>query len=408
VSSFPLSCGATIGVLSRDNEKLGPSWHTWSVHNTSATSRAADRLRCELSLSAPHRAETIVLALQPILRRIKRQINRKRSSSLECVCVPPSSNSGKADAENQQDLLSSPRPSHDDNLFSFVYTKSRCSRKAVPDHETQLLYEYHTKPLRKVWRRNSMKKLGWSPKNTLILEDTPQNCVSNYGNALYIRTYDVTDLGRQDMALLVLQAFLDRLRHVEDVRTIEKRDWERLCASTLKQTPHPLMHAMSAPTVTLCHSIATPRTPRCQSSSGPSTSSDGGMYAAILTPRTRNTSKYNPIAHHHNAFYDAEHSSSEEEESDFSCDNNSDDADTDDDSSSNDSEIRSPPTTDSDSDTEDDFELITPRRRSGSLDLPSAPHHHSGAEKPVLPFQGFKLRTGLPNHGKDSALDAVL
>ena len=353
-----------------------------------------------------HRAETIVLAFQPLLRRIKRQINRKRTSSLECVCVPPTHNPGKCETVLDEDGICSPRPS-DNDMFSFVFTKSKCSRKAVPDYETQLLYEYHTKPLRKVWRRRSMRKLGWSPKNTLILEDTPQNCVSNYGNALYIRTFDVTDIGRSDSALLILQAFLDRLRHVEDVRTIEKRDWERLCASTVKQTPHPFKHAVSAPSVSeaIRQQRATAITPRSGGAAAPAghtsgSNSDGGMYAAILTPRSRNAYKYNPVTHHHNGFYTAEQSESDDDDdsSDFDCENDSSSND-DLSESSHDSELASPSSSQSERDTDEDVQLITPRLRSASLDLPLGP---TAQDKPILPFEGFKLRARLPNRGKSS------
>lgn len=132
-------------------------------------------------------------------------------------------------------------------MFSFVFTKDRCTRKAVMDESTRLLYEYHTKPLRKVWKRASYQRAGWNASNTLILEDTPQNCVDNYGNALYIRTFDAMETRKADSALLILQAFLDRLRDVPDVRTAEKRNWERLCASAASRRPAPLRHAKSAP-----------------------------------------------------------------------------------------------------------------------------------------------------------------
>jgi hypothetical protein len=223
-----------------------------TIRHTTCSEIVCNRQNKNLPFLESNRAETIMLAFQPMLRRIKRQINRKRTGSMECDCGARARrnammNAPVADSGGACDC--SLPPTQTDNMFSFVFTKSRCAKKAVPDYESQLVYEYHTKPLRKVWRSKSFQKLGWNPKNTLILEDTPPNCISNYGNALYIRTYDVTEAHRNDSALLILQAFLDRIRHVDDVRTIEKRDWERLCASSIKKTPFPapLKHANSAP-----------------------------------------------------------------------------------------------------------------------------------------------------------------
>lgn len=201
-----------------------------------------------------YRAETILLGFEPMLRRIKAQLNR--SSPVECRCGARAraAKAGVEDAANLSERLrASGQVSYScecgldtSGMFAFVFTKDRCTRKAVEDEATRLLYEYHTKPLRKVWRRTSYRQSGWSSHNTLILEDTPQNCVDNFGNALYIRTFDIMDTRRTDSALLILQAFLDRLRDVNDVRTIEKRNWERLCASAAPR-PAPLRHAKSAP-----------------------------------------------------------------------------------------------------------------------------------------------------------------
>jgi hypothetical protein len=137
--------------------------------------------------------------------------------------------------------------------------------------------------------------MGWNSKNTLILEDTPQNCISNYGNALYIRTYNVAANRGRDSALLVLPIFLDRIRLVEDVRTIEKRDWERLCAPTIAPTlvvPPPLKHAKSSP------AVLNPGLDNTESSASPDAQS---RFTAFLTPRSdnsrfRSSESYDPEA----------------------------------------------------------------------------------------------------------------
>lgn len=189
-----------------------------------------------------------------MLQRIKQQLNRATPAECSCGARNRAAKEGVEDMAMLAERLgreygvsfSCECGLDTTGMFAFVFTKDRCTRKAVQDENSRLYYEYHTKPLRKVWRRTSFRAAGWSSHNTLILEDTPQNCVDNYGNALYIRTFDVMDTRKTDSALLILQAFLDRLRDVANVRTVEKRQWERLCASAAPR-PAPLRHAKSAP-----------------------------------------------------------------------------------------------------------------------------------------------------------------
>jgi hypothetical protein len=65
--------------------------------------------------------------------------------------------------------------------------------------------------------------------NTLILEDTPTNCVKNFGNSIYVSTFEAlsSDSIRLDDSLLKLCAFLPALRH-RRIRTVEKRGCMRL------------------------------------------------------------------------------------------------------------------------------------------------------------------------------------
>lgn len=79
-----------------------------------------------------------------------------------------------------------------------------------------------------------MRSQGFRKENTLIIEDTQQNCRYNYGNAIYVHDYDdmIRDtrgvngkMGDNDLDILI--HYLQSLRGVRNVRCIEKRWWRQ-------------------------------------------------------------------------------------------------------------------------------------------------------------------------------------
>jgi len=95
----------------------------------------------------------------------------------------------------------------------------------VDDHQAGLaLPTYRTKPLRKIWRRRDFQAQGWARHNTLIVDDTPENFMMNYGNGLRIPPYQATDAS--DQWLPRLRAYIESWgQEINDVRPIEKRFW---------------------------------------------------------------------------------------------------------------------------------------------------------------------------------------
>jgi len=108
---------------------------------------------------------------------------------------------------------------------AFVWARARCTRfrLAEPDEQGFDSLDYATsyefaKRLKKVVRR------GFDLKRTLIVDDTPEKVRQNYGNAIYIKPY----IGeRDDQELASLANYLLTLKDVENVRTIEKRNWRQ-------------------------------------------------------------------------------------------------------------------------------------------------------------------------------------
>lgn len=67
--------------------------------------------------------------------------------------------------------------------------------------------------------------MGFTRNNTLIIEDTPSNCSRNYGNAIYINTFDVLS-SKLDQDLYRLQRYLKRtVLSSSNVRAFDKRQW---------------------------------------------------------------------------------------------------------------------------------------------------------------------------------------
>jgi RNA polymerase II subunit A small phosphatase-like protein len=94
----------------------------------------------------------------------------------------------------------------------FVWSSDRCTRKV--DFEPSYR-EFNIKNLQKLWKRFDKNRM-------LIVDDSPEKCIRNYGSAIYIKEF----LGDQgDDELLHLAAYLESLADEPNFRTIEKRGW---------------------------------------------------------------------------------------------------------------------------------------------------------------------------------------
>lgn len=78
------------------------------------------------------------------------------------------------------------------------------------------------KRLRNLWKAKRYRDMGLTKQQTLIIDNTPRVCRKNYGNAIYVPTFN----GEQDDTVLPdLIKYLDTIKDVKNVRTIEKRHW---------------------------------------------------------------------------------------------------------------------------------------------------------------------------------------
>lgn len=107
------------------------------------------------------------------------------------------------------------------DALKFVWGRSRATlrRHILPDEAFFYVpadHRNYLKPLKKVVRR------GWRLERILIVDDTPEKCVRNYGNAIYVRPYEGE---AEDTELTLLAAYLGTLADCPNVRKVEKRSW---------------------------------------------------------------------------------------------------------------------------------------------------------------------------------------
>ena len=107
------------------------------------------------------------------------------------------------------------RLTSDEFDWCFVWSRSRCIQRL---HQDRLEHQF-IKDLKKV------KKLGYDLERTLIVDDTHHKVARNYGNAIYVRTFEGSDT---DDDLLRLRDYLFALRNEPNFRIIEKRGWRTM------------------------------------------------------------------------------------------------------------------------------------------------------------------------------------
>jgi RNA polymerase II subunit A small phosphatase-like protein len=98
--------------------------------------------------------------------------------------------------------------------LEFAWSRERCVNRYHPE----LMERYWVKDLRKV------KRLGYDLAQVLIVDDTALKVERNFGNAVYVRSFEGDP---QDRELFSLAPYLKSLADHEDFRRIEKRNWRK-------------------------------------------------------------------------------------------------------------------------------------------------------------------------------------
>ena len=90
--------------------------------------------------------------------------------------------------------------------FQFIWSKSQCTLRRN--------YELD--------RYINEKRKGYQLERMLIVDDSPEKVVDNYGNAIYIMSFEGD---KEDCELEKLSNYLISMKDESNVRTIEKRWW---------------------------------------------------------------------------------------------------------------------------------------------------------------------------------------
>ena len=108
--------------------------------------------------------------------------------------------------------------------LEFVWGRSRCTYRRNLQIDEYGYYDddfrnhYHyIKPLKKVKRKN------FNLDRILIVDDSPHKSKDNFGNAIYPREFTGDT---EDRELKLLAKYLKSLKDKENVRRIEKRNWQ--------------------------------------------------------------------------------------------------------------------------------------------------------------------------------------
>jgi RNA polymerase II subunit A small phosphatase-like protein len=112
----------------------------------------------------------------------------------------------------------------EETKLEFVWGRSRCIYRRNIQRDEYGYYNddfnnhYHyIKPLKKVRRK------GYRLNRILIVDDSPHKSKDNFGNAIYSKEF-IGDI--KDAELKLLAQYLKTLKDKENVRRIEKRNWQ--------------------------------------------------------------------------------------------------------------------------------------------------------------------------------------
>lgn len=100
----------------------------------------------------------------------------------------------------------------DKSKLEFFYTQENCTIKVTPGYTKY----YGVKNLTK------LRKKGYDLNKVLIVDDVQETAVNNYGNLIKIKPF--TD-DPDDIELLKLISYLQKIKDEPNYRRIEKRGW---------------------------------------------------------------------------------------------------------------------------------------------------------------------------------------
>ncbi|QIE46631.1 HAD family hydrolase [Pseudohalocynthiibacter aestuariivivens] len=105
----------------------------------------------------------------------------------------------------------------------FIWGQSRTTmRRSMPSDFERFgrdIGSYHYQK-----RLQKLKRFGWPLQRILLVDDSPEKCAANYGNAIYVAPFHGQEA---DGELPHLASYLQSLKDCDDYRRLEKRGWRQ-------------------------------------------------------------------------------------------------------------------------------------------------------------------------------------
>ncbi|MFO7902412.1 MAG: NIF family HAD-type phosphatase [Planctomycetota bacterium] len=106
--------------------------------------------------------------------------------------------------------------------WHFVWGRNRCTRRYDPERMTQ----FYLKNLKK------LKLRGYDLTRILVVDDSWKKHTKNYGNAIYVNSFEGDP---NDNELQLLLVYLRSIVNVENYRRLEKRRWRQVASDLLQE-----------------------------------------------------------------------------------------------------------------------------------------------------------------------------
>ncbi|MDQ4120459.1 MAG: HAD family hydrolase [Acidobacteriota bacterium] len=100
----------------------------------------------------------------------------------------------------------------DNQRLQFIWTRERCTLAFDEDEREH----FFVKKMYKLRRR------GYKPKSVIVVDDSPNVWKTSFGNLVRVSQFEGDE---NDEELKFLPIYLEKLKDVENVRVIEKRNW---------------------------------------------------------------------------------------------------------------------------------------------------------------------------------------